>query len=70
MGDGFKERDKGKQEVKMPFLSKSTDNWIASLRSPSPKKPVSPTRGNRTLTPKSGQDAGELPNVAFFLNKF
>ena len=35
-----KAEDKGKQELSMPFLSSSSQNWVSSLRTPnkSPKR--------------------------------
>ena len=71
-----RQEDRGKQEVRMPFLSHSTDNWVSSLRSVgSPGKPGG-AKGKVTMetSKESGEfiqrEGEELPNFAFFLSKF
>lgn len=60
----------------MPFLARCTDNWISSLRGGG-NKGKSDT-GRTKYTTETSKESGEvtqregeeLPNFAFFLNKF
>lgn len=71
-----RQEDRGKQEVRMAFLSHSTDNWASSLRCAGSPGKAGGAKGKVTVetSKESGEftqrEGEELPNFAFFLSKF